>query len=195
MLSGLFLRFGTIFGPILANFLGRNKGVWGVQSNAVWPGVSSFEEYIYTGCPKFGLGVQNGPKAPKMIHMAQEMHTIKLFHQTKSSRSSGQNTVGAGEFWGVLNVSLRASGTHLGLDLTCFVIRDLPSVVRPPPSVLCRRSSAVRHPSSVTHGGVPNDWKWWFFVTDRGSQLAGNNNFSLLIFRYWRGIPTDLLDV
>ena len=35
MLSGLFLRFGTIFGPILANFLGQNIGVWGVQSNAM----------------------------------------------------------------------------------------------------------------------------------------------------------------
>ena len=37
--------------------------------------------------------------------------------------SSGQDTVQADTFWGVLNVSLRASGTQLGLDLTCFVIR------------------------------------------------------------------------
>ena len=37
--------------------------------------------------------------------------------------SSGQDTVQAGTFWGVLNVSLRASGTQLRLDLTCFVIR------------------------------------------------------------------------
>ena len=35
--------------------------------------------------------------------------------------SPGQDTVGAGTFWGVLNVSLRASGTQLGLDLTCFM--------------------------------------------------------------------------
>ena len=35
--------------------------------------------------------------------------------------SSGQDTVGAGTFWGVLNVSFRASGTQLGLDLTLFV--------------------------------------------------------------------------
>ena len=56
------------------------------------------------------------------MYMAQEMHTIKLFDQTRSSRTSGQDTVGAGEFWGVLNDLLRASGTHLGLDLTCFVI-------------------------------------------------------------------------
>ena len=39
--------------------------------------------------------------------------------------TSGQDTVGTGTFWGVLNVSLRASGTQLGLDLTCFVIRHL----------------------------------------------------------------------
>ena len=39
--------------------------------------------------------------------------------------SLGQDTVGAGTFWGVLNVSLRASGTRLGLGLTCFVIRHL----------------------------------------------------------------------
>ena len=32
------------------------------------------------------------------------------------------DTVQAGTFWGVLNVSLRASGTQLELDLTCFVI-------------------------------------------------------------------------
>ena len=38
---------------------------------------------------------------------------------------SGQHTVGAGTFWGVLNVLLCASGTQLGLDLTYFVIRHL----------------------------------------------------------------------
>ena len=37
--------------------------------------------------------------------------------------------------WGVLNVSLRASGTQLGLDLTCFVIHC---------PVTCRLSSALR---------------------------------------------------
>ena len=34
----------------------------------------------------------------------------------------GQDTVWAGTFWGALNVLLRASGTQLGLDQTCFVI-------------------------------------------------------------------------
>ena len=33
--------------------------------------------------------------------------------------SSGQDTVWAGTFWGVLNVSLRASGTRIGPDLLC----------------------------------------------------------------------------
>ena len=75
----------------------------------------------------------------------QSSYLTKLGH----SRTSGQDTVGAGEFWGVLNDLLRASGTHLGLDLTCFVIRHLSSVVRPPPSVLCLQSSVVRHPPSV----------------------------------------------
>ena len=37
--------------------------------------------------------------------------------------SSGKDTFGAGTFWGVLNFSLRASSTQLGLDLTGFVIR------------------------------------------------------------------------
>ena len=40
-------------------------------------------------------------------------------------RLDRRDTVGAGTFWGVLNVSLRATGTQLGLDLTCFVIRHL----------------------------------------------------------------------
>ena len=57
----------------------------------------------------------------------------------------------------------------------------------------------------VTHGGFPSDWKWLFFVTDKESQLTGSDDFSLLagdpnwlevmIFRYWWGIPADLLDV
>ena len=47
-------------------------------------------------------------------------------------RSSGQVTVWAGTFWGVLNVSLRASGTQLRLDLTCFV------------NVICHQSFVIR---------------------------------------------------
>ena len=39
--------------------------------------------------------------------------------------SSRQDTVWAGTFWDVLNVSLRASRPQLGLDLTCFVVRHL----------------------------------------------------------------------
>ena len=35
--------------------------------------------------------------------------------------SSGQDGVRAGTFWGVLNVSLCASGTQLGLDMTSFM--------------------------------------------------------------------------
>ena len=38
-------------------------------------------------------------------------------------RPSGRDTVPAGTFWGVLSVSLRASGTQRRLDMTCFVIR------------------------------------------------------------------------
>ena len=68
----------------------------------------------------------------------------------------------------------------------------LSSVICHPPSVLCPPSFGVCHLSSVIcHSrGVPTDWKWWFFVTDRGSQLTGSDNFLLLT-----GIPTDLLDV
>ena len=82
-------------------------------------------------------------------------------------------TVGA-YIWGVLNVLLRASGTQLGLDLTCFS------------SVICHPSSVLRCLSSASQGGskwlevmifqhwreIPTDWKWWFFVTDGGSQLT-----------------------
>ena len=133
--------------------------------------------------PKFGLGVQNGPKAPKMMYMAQEMHTIKLFDQTRSSRTSGQDTVGAGEFWGVLNDLLRASGTHLGLDLTCFVIRHLSSVVRPPPSVLCRSSSAVRRPLSVIRR-PSSAVRHPSSVTQGGFQMTESDDFLLLICCY-----------
>ena len=28
--------------------------------------------------------------------------------------------------------------------------------------------------------GIPTDWKWWFFVTDGGSQLTGSDDFSSL---------------
>jgi len=44
------------------------------------------------------------------------------YHVWTYTGSSGQAIVRAGTFWGVLNASLRASGTQLGLDLTCFVI-------------------------------------------------------------------------
>ena len=54
---------------------------------------------------------------------------------------SGQDTVWAGTFWGVLNVLLCASGAQLELDQTCCVIH---------------------HPSSVTDLLR----KWSFFVTD-----------------------------
>ena len=60
--------------------------------------------------------------------------------------SSGQDTVGAGTFWGVLNVSLRASGTQLGLDLTCFVIRHPSSDIPHPSFVIRHLSSVIRHP-------------------------------------------------
>ena len=63
--------------------------------------------------------------------------------------SSGQDTVWAGTFWGVLNVSLRAFGTQLILDLTCFVIRHPSSIVHHSPSVIRHLSSAVRRPSST----------------------------------------------
>ena len=65
--------------------------------------------------------------------------------------SSGQVTVWAGTFWGVLSVSLCAFGTQLGLGLTCFVIRHPSSVVRHPPSVIHRQSSVIHRLSSVIH--------------------------------------------
>ena len=42
----------------------------------------------------------------------------------------GQDTVRVGTFWGVLNVSFCASGTQLGLVLTCFVVRHPSSVAQ-----------------------------------------------------------------
>ena len=89
--------------------------------------------------------------------------------------------------WGGLNVSLRASSTQLRLDLTCFVIHHL--------------SCVVWHPLSVLRltGGFP------LTGSDGGSQLTGSDDFSsmtedpkwlkVMIFRHWRGIPADLLDV
>ena len=50
-----------------------------------------------------------------------------------------------GYILGVFNVSLRASGTQLGLDLTCFISRHL--------------SSVIPHPSSVTQEGILIEWK------------------------------------
>ena len=79
----------------------------------------------------------------------------------------------AGTFWGVLNVSLRASGIQLGLDLTCFVIRH-------PSSVICHRPVkgvifflvTNRQTSPLTGGPTeviifPD--KQTVFVTDGGS--------------------------
>ena len=65
--------------------------------------------------------------------------------------SSGQVTVWAGTFWGVLSVSLCAFGTQLRLGLTCFVIRHPSSVVRHPPSVIHRQSSVIHRLSSFIH--------------------------------------------
>ena len=59
------------------------------------------------------------PKAISQLLYANILQTrsYAALRQTYTG-SSGQDTVGAGTFWGVLNVSLRASGTQLGLDLT-----------------------------------------------------------------------------
>ena len=57
-------------------------------------------------------------------------------------------TVKAGTFWGVLNVSLCASGTWLRLDLTCFV-NCHPSVICHPSFVICHSSTVIHHPSTV----------------------------------------------
>ena len=75
----------------------------------------------------------------------------------------GEDTVRMGTVWGALNVSLPASGTQLGLDLTCvvifypssfnhhplFIIRYFLSVIRHPSSVNGHQSSVIRHPLSV----------------------------------------------
>ena len=69
----------------------------------------------------------------------------------------------------ILNVSLRASGTQLGLDLTG---NSHPSpIIRRPSPVVCRPSSVVSRPSSV-------------------SRHTGTDDFEL-IFRHSRGVPTD----
>ena len=76
------------------------------------------------------------PKAISQLLYANILQTrsYAALRQTYTG-SSGQDTVGAGTFWGVLNVSLRASCAQLGLDLTCFVICR-------PSSVLCRSENA-----------------------------------------------------